>query len=354
MKGLMSVSTSGGARNFARPAGAHKSGAWFDLQFSAVVVSCNCWARFRAICQENEAGAKHVGREERLFSYPTASTMTTKMKIGIVGCGNIGADLCIALQKNEIQAEVAALTDIEEERAKILLRSFQLEAVVCDLDENASKVDYLVECAVADAVKDVLESAIRHHVDCLIMSVGGLLENAELCEEARVACVQVNIPSGALCGLDGIRAAMEAGLHTVTLTTRKPPAGLAGAPYLLEHEIDLDDLEEATVVFEGSAREAVKAFPRNVNVAASLSFVGIGADDTRVRIIADPAATMNIHEVVAEGAFGQLRTVTENLPSPRNAKSSYLASLSAIAELRAAAEAFVAHASAATGFAKAR
>lgn len=280
--------------------------------------------------------------------------MTTKMKIGIVGCGNIGADLCIALQKNDIQAEVAALTDVKVEHAKILLRSFHLEAVVCNLDENASKVDYLVECAVAGAVKEVLKSAIRHHVDCLIMSVGGLLDNAELCEEARAAGVQVHIPSGALCGLDGIRAAMEAGLHSVALTTRKPPAGLVGAPYLVENDIDLDDLEEATVVFEGSAREAVKAFPRNVNVAASLSFVGVGPDDTRVRVIADPEATMNIHEVVAEGAFGQLRTITQNLPSPRNAKSSYLASLSAIAELRAAADAFVAHASTSPGFAKAR
>ena len=278
----------------------------------------------------------------------------TKMKIGIVGCGNIGADLCIALQKNEIHAEIAALTDVDTEHAKILLRSFQLDADVCDLDENASKVDYLVECAVAGAVKEVLEVAMRHHIDCLIMSVGGLLDNVELGEEARASGIQVHIPSGALCGLDGIRAAMEAGLHSVSLTTRKPPAGLIGAPYLEENEIDLDGLEEATVVFEGSAREAVKAFPRNVNVAASLSFVGIGPDDTRVRIIADPAATMNIHEVVAEGAFGQLRTVTENLPSPRNAKSSYLASLSAIAELRSAAEAFVAHASTETGFVKAR
>ena len=94
------------------------------------------------------------------------------------------------------------------------------------------------------------------------------------------------------------------------------------------------------MVFEGSALEAVKNFPQNVNVAASLSFAGIGPHETKVRIIADPDATVNSHEVVAEGAFGRLHAVTENLPSPRNAKSSYLASLSAIAELRAAALAF--------------
>lgn len=265
------------------------------------------------------------------------------MKFGIVGCGNIGADLCIALTKGTIPAELVALTDSDTERAKILVRSFQLESAICDLNENASKVDFLVECAVAEVVPEVIEAAIRHHVDCLIMSVGGLMNHPELYDRARASGIQVHMPSGALCGLDGIRSAMEAGLHSVTLTTRKPRAGLAGAPYLLEQGINLDEIKEPLTVFEGNALEAVKAFPKNVNVAASLSFAGIGPKETRVRVIADPEATLNIHEVVAEGAFGRLKTVTENMPSPRNAKSSYLASLSAIAELRAAAIAHVAH-----------
>ena len=265
------------------------------------------------------------------------------MKFGMVGCGNIGADLCIALGKETIPAELCALTDVDPERAKVLVRSFQLESTICDLDENAEKSDFLVECAVAEAVPDVIEAAIRHHVDCLIMSVGGLMNHPELYERGRESGIQIHVPSGALCGLDGIRSAMEAGLHSVTLTTRKPPAGLEGAPYLSEHGISLEDLKEPLTVFEGSASEAVKAFPKNVNVAAALSFAGIGPDETRVRVIADPEATLNTHEVVAEGAFGRLKTVTENMPSPRNAKSSYLASLSAIAELRSAALAHKAH-----------
>jgi aspartate dehydrogenase len=123
---------------------------------------------------------------------------------------------------------------------------------------------------------------------------------------------------------------------------------LEGAPYLLENNIQISDLEEPVVVFEGSAREAVKAFPKNVNVAAAISFAGIGPDETQVRIIADPDATVNVHEIVAEGAFGRMTTMTENMPSPRNPKSSYLASLSAIAEVRAAANAFTARVSAAS------
>jgi len=173
------------------------------------------------------------------------------------------------------------------------------------------------------------------------MSVGGLLEHPELFEQAKQKDVHIRVPSGAICGLDGIRSAMEAGLHRVVLSTRKPIRGLVGAPYLVEKGIDVERFTEPTEVFSGTALEAVKAFPQNVNVAGALSFAGIGPHETQVRIIADPNATANVHEIVAEGAFGRLTTITENLPSPRNAKSSYLASLSACAELRAVAEAFV-------------
>ncbi len=265
----------------------------------------------------------------------------SKMKVGLVGCGNIGADLCIALQRGQIPAQIVALTDIDEARATLLLNSFNLNAEICDLDAAAAKVDLLLECAQPSVVKDVVDAAIRHRSDCLILSVGGLMEHPELFESARKNNVQIRLPSGAVCGLDGIRAAMEAGLHHVTLTTRKPPRGLSGAPYLVEHDIDVESLTKPRLVFEGTAREACRAFPHSANVAAVLSLAGIGPDETRVRVIADPHATVNSHEVTAEGAFGQMKTMTENLPSPRNAKSSYLASLSAVAELRAAAAQFL-------------
>jgi aspartate dehydrogenase len=263
------------------------------------------------------------------------------MKIGLVGCGNIGADLCIALQKGDIPAEIVTLTDIDASHAELLKKSFNLDAKICDLAETAATADFIVECADPTAVKDVVEAAISNHKDCLIISVGGLMEHPELLDQARENNIQVMLPSGALCGLDGVRSAMEAGLHTVMLTTRKPPKGLQGAPYLVENNIDLEGLSQPKVIFEGTAQEACKAFPKNVNVAAALSFAGIGPVETKVRVVADPQATVNSHEVIAIGAFGNLKTHVENLPSPRNAKSSYLASLSTIAELRAAAAAFV-------------
>lgn len=263
-----------------------------------------------------------------------------RMKVGLVGCGNIASDVCIAMARGGIAADVVAVTDLDEARAQALIRTYALQAAVGGVDATAAAADYLIECAASSVVKDVIEAAIRHHRDCLIMSIGGLASDPGLVSRALDAGIQVRLPSGALCGLDGVRAAREAGLETVTLTTRKPPKGLAGAPYLVARGIDLDRLIEPTVIFEGTAREAIQGFPKNVNVAVALSLAGIGVDRTTVRIVADPTSEVNSHEVAAEGAFGRLRTVTENVPSPRNPKTSYLASLSACAELRAVAEAF--------------
>lgn len=265
-----------------------------------------------------------------------------KMKIGIVGCGNIATDICIAIREKEIPAEVVALTDVDVSKAETLRKEYNLNAVIGTLEETVASVDFVVECAVSAAVSEVLLSAIRHHVDCLIMSIGGLMSKPELMEEAKENRIHVWLPTGAICGIDGIRAAMQAGLDSVTLTTRKPPRGLAGAPYLKEQGIDVSHLAEPLVVFEGTAREAVNAFPANVNVAATLSLAGIGPDKTRVRIIADPDATTNTHEINAIGLFGEMTTIIRNRPSPRNPKSSYMASLSASAELATAAALFVA------------
>lgn len=262
------------------------------------------------------------------------------LRIGLAGCGNIGAELCRALAKGGIDARVVALFDVVPGAAESLKSALKLDASIGDLDSCAAACDLLVEAASPVAVEPVVRAAMQHGCDCLVMSVGGVLQRPELIDEARAAGIDLRMPSGALAGLDGIRAAKEAGLDSVTITTRKPPKGLAGAPYLVENGIDVESMTEATVVFEGTALEAVKGFPKNVNVAATLSLAGIGPQRTRVRVIADPAAVRNSHEVVAEGGFGKLTAVTENVPSPENPKTSYLASLSAIAEVRAAALAF--------------
>ncbi len=264
----------------------------------------------------------------------------TTMKIGLVGCGNIATDICIAIRDQAMPVSVVALTDVVPEAATRLRQEQQLDAVIGTLIETVAAADYVIECAVAGAVPDVVRTAIAHETDCLVMSVGGLLNQEDLLAEAKRNGVQVRIPTGAICGLDGIRAAMQAGLDSVTLTTRKPPRGLAGAPYLHEQGIDVEAIDAPLTVFDGTAADAVKAFPANVNVAAALSLAGLGPEKTRVRVVADPAATTNTHEIHATGPFGELTTVTRNQPSPRNPKSSYMASLSAVAELAAAVALF--------------
>jgi aspartate dehydrogenase len=164
--------------------------------------------------------------------------------------------------------------------------------------------------------------------------VGGLVDSLDLFEKAKEKECRVYFPSGAIAGLDAIKGAKESRIDSVTLTTYKSPSALQGAPYLAREGIKLSEIKEKTTLFEGSCREAVKAFPQNINVAASLAFAGVGLEKTRVRVVVDPALKRNVHQIVVEGDFGRLETRTQNLPSPINPKTSYLAVLSAIATLK--------------------
>ena len=169
----------------------------------------------------------------------------------------------------------------------------------------------------------------------MIMSVGGILQHyKELLILAKEKNARVFIPSGAICGLDGLKAASCGKINKVTLTTKKPPQAFLGSPYLLKRKIRLDNIKEDTVLFEGNALTAIRAFPQNINVAATISIAGIGPEDTTVRIVASPHITRNIHEIEIESESGIISTRTENVIHPDNPKTSYLAVLSAQAALR--------------------
>jgi len=205
------------------------------------------------------------------------------------------------------------------------------------IEELIGSVDLVIESASQNAVRFIVPQALKAGCDVMVLSVGALADN-ELRETlfglAKQHKCRLYFPSGAVVGIDGINSACAAGVSSVTLTTKKPPTGLMGAPYITEHGIELEKLEEATVLFEGPASEAVKAFPANVNVAATISLAGIGFERTMVRVIADPSLSRNVHEIAVEGEFGKFCTRVENLPSPENPKTSYLAALSAISTLK--------------------
>ena len=198
-------------------------------------------------------------------------------------------------------------------------------------------LDLVIEAASQEAVRQYASKVLEAGKDLMIMSVGALVES-ELTEEIRRSIhstgKKMYIPSGAIAGIDGIKAAVIGRVKHVTLTTRKPPTGLIGAPYFKQSKMNPNELEEPTVIYEGPVLEACRLFPANVNVAATLSLAGIGPEKTKVRVVADPTIKRNIHEINVKGEFGELRICTKNVPSLDNPKTSYLAALSAIATLR--------------------
>lgn len=261
--------------------------------------------------------------------------MTKKrIRVGIVGCGTIGSEIARACQgKLDESMDLAAVCDSEKDKASSLAAALKKKPQVLKLDALINACDLVVEAASAKVSGDVLDRCIRARKDCMIMSVGGLVGKEKLLARARAKEIKVYMPSGALCGVDGLKSASTGRIDSVTLITRKPPKGLEGAPYLKEKGIDISGFKTETVIFEGTAVEAIKGFPQNVNVSAVLSIAGLGARKTCVKIVTSPDYTKNVHEVEIVGEAGRIFTRTENVPSRSNPKTSSLAIFSAIATL---------------------
>src|SRR5579863_3818111 len=261
------------------------------------------------------------------------------MRLGLIGCGSIGSAVVKAIVSGRLTGvELVGATD-----AAGIERAAKLTAATgCPFFADVPALlnvnpDLVLEAASAEAARSYAAGILECGADFMMASVGALAD-AEFCvrlmDQAQRQGRRIYVPSGAIGGLDIIKAAVFGGLEECTLTTTKPPRALAGAPYVIEQGIDLETIREATVIFEGSARQAARFFPQNLNVAAAVSLAGLGLDNTTVRIIADPNATRNIHEVFARGEFGEATVRLVNQPSLDNPKSSRLASLSVIATLQ--------------------
>jgi len=258
------------------------------------------------------------------------------LKIGVIGCGAIGTEICKAIDTTKINAQLVALYDSNVERCEKLAGMLTTKPRITSPDELISRADIVVECASAAAVREFGFAVLEQGKELMLMSVGAftdanLLE--KLKETASANGCRIYVPSGAITGLDGLKSASAAHIDKVTLRTTKNPKGLAGAPYIIENNIDLNSFREKTMLFEGNAQEATKAFPANVNVATSMSLAGIGIKKTQVKVFVDPGALRNIHEIEVEGEFGMFTCHVENVPCPDNPRTSFLAALSAIATL---------------------
>jgi aspartate dehydrogenase len=257
------------------------------------------------------------------------------LKVGIVGCGAIGSALARAIDGDIPQAELVAVFDRDGQKAARLVSSLKKAPKILSTNELIKVSDLVVEAASKDIAATLARRVVENGKDCMVMSTGGMISEVDIFNLARARGCKVYLPSGALVGIDGVKSASCGKIYSVTLITSKSPKALDGAPYILKKHIDLDSISKETVIFEGSAAEAVAGFPANINVAATLSLASFGPKRVKVRIVVDPhLKNNNVHEIRVEGKFGRLFARTESLFSPDNPRTSYLAVLSAIATLK--------------------
>ena len=252
------------------------------------------------------------------------------IKVGIVGMGVIGTHLAKAIDNGIPGVTLAGVSVRTVTKAG--------GYPVFPLDELIQRSDLVVEAATQAALKEFGPAVLAAGKHLMVLSVGALLGVID--EWARLAAqhgCRILVPSGAIAGLDAVKGAREGAITAITMETRKPPRGLAGAPYIADKGIDLDAIRTETLIFEGPATEAVKAFPANVNVVAALSLAGLGPERTRIKLFAVPGQPMNQHRITIEGEFGRLCVEVENVPSenPRTGKLSYLSAIAMLRELGA-------------------
>jgi len=255
-------------------------------------------------------------------------------RVAIAGFGAIGKVVAEHLDRTMDGLALAAVSARDVARAERAMAGFAHKVPVLPLARLVEVADIVVECAPAALLPEIAEPALAAGRTLIVLSCGALLDNFDLVDLARRQGGRILVPTGALLGLDAVQAAAQGEISRIHMITRKPPNGLDGAPYLVEHGISVAGLDRALRVFTGTAREAARGFPANVNVAAALALAGIGPDRTTIEIWADPAVDRNIHRIEVEADAARLSMQIENVPSLENPKTGRLTPLSVIALLK--------------------
>jgi aspartate dehydrogenase len=265
----------------------------------------------------------------------TKQNSLSQLRIAIGSLGTVGLDVARRIDAGIPGLQLQAVSALDQRRAEERLKDFHHRPIpVLPLPDLAKTADVVVECAPSAVFRQVAESAIQLGRVLIPISVGALIDNWDLVEKATETGARINVPTGALVGLDAIRAVAQGTISRVTIITSKPPAGLAGSPYLIDNNICVDGITKPKKVFEGTARNGVAAFPANVNVAAALGLAGIGLDQTILEIWADPSINRNTHSIQVEANSARMELKIENVPSKENPRTGRIVALSVITALR--------------------
>ena len=256
------------------------------------------------------------------------------MRVLLIGYGAIAKTVSDAIAGDK-QLQIAAILVRKHKRETLRAELGDAVHVLESVDELVVPIDCVLECAGHSGVTEHVPALLRRGIDVIVTSVGSLA-HPDLAESlqaaARAGGSQFALVPGAMAGIDALAAAKPFGLDRVVYTGRKPPLGWLDTP--AEKIADLRSLDKALTLFEGSAREAARLYPKNANVAATIALAGIGFDATQVRLIADPAVRRNVHTLHAEGTFGELDMTIAGNPLAGNPKTSALAAYSALRALR--------------------
>jgi aspartate dehydrogenase len=254
-------------------------------------------------------------------------------RVAIAGLGAIGRVLARRLHDGIPGLTLACASVGDRPKAQAWLDAQRIACPLVELDAVPDHADLVVECAPAAVIEDICRPMLEAGKQVMVLSCGALLPRPELIDLAKAHGGRIVVPTGALLGLDAVIASAEGTIHSVRMTTRKPPGGLVGAPHLVKNNISVEGLNAAKLVFSGTAREAAAGFPANVNVAAALSLAGIGPDRTMIDIWADPAVSRNCHSIEVDSDSAPFTLSIENIPS-ENPKTGKNVALSVIAALR--------------------
>jgi aspartate dehydrogenase len=260
-------------------------------------------------------------------------TIRAPERLSIAGLGSVGRAIVARLRSDLPGYRLSAVAARDKPRAYQFLREQGHDVPVLPIEELGAQSDVVVECLPPTLLPSLATSTLQHGADLLVLSVGALLDHPDLVDLAWSSRGRILVPSGAIPGLDAIAAAAVGTIYEVRIVSRKPPSGLAGAPFFATSDIQIDAIDAPTLLAKGPVREVIRGFPSNLNVSVAVALAGIGPDRTQLEIWADPGINRNMHTVSVDSDSCSLSLSIENIPS-ENPRTGRLTALSVVSLLQ--------------------